>query len=298
MKGQIRKHGLNMIGIGTVSALLFAAACSHVNPEPKRVAAPLQHEQSKDELPTLRTNEVFDKEKYKGKLQLRYFHLKDPKVSAGDSYLIITPDGKAMLMDGGFANVGNQVVRYLDKLGIKDLDILYNTHPHPDHLGGFAEVLKTKEAKAYYRQSFDNNASAQYRNTIEQIERKNIPQKVLAAGDKFELGGDVKFEVLSPKKEALNDVIKTNDDATINFYSLVVKMTYKDTSFLFPGEHLQGQGSGTYRIIRGSAESGFCTCAAPWTHDVFLASVRQYGIAESNRAEQQYFQQPGYIEAL
>jgi len=88
----------------------------------------------------------------------------------------------------------------------------------------------------YYRQSFDNNASAQYRSTMEQIERKKIPQRVLAAGDTFTLGNDVTFEVLSPKKEALNDVIRTMDDATINFYSLVVKMTYKDTSFLFPGD--------------------------------------------------------------
>lgn len=236
MKEQIKKHGFKMAGVIAVSALLITAACAQINPEPKQAAAPAPSEPKKDEAPPLRTKEVFDTQKYKGMLQIRYFHLKDPKVATGDSYLITTPDGKNMLMDAGIAEAGKQVVKYLDDLGIKELDIAYNTHPHADHLGGYAEVLRAKDAKAYYRQSHDYTASSQYRNTISQVTRKNIPQKVLKAGDTFELGNEVKFEVLSPNESELNSVIKNNEASTINFYSLVLKMTYKDNSFLFPGD--------------------------------------------------------------
>ncbi|CAG7596248.1 hypothetical protein PAESOLCIP111_00074 [Paenibacillus solanacearum] len=236
MINQVKKHGMKFAGFVIVSALLITAACTQISPEPQQTAAPLPKEEQKDDAPPLRTKEVFDTEKYKGLLQIHYFHLKDTKVGTGDSYLITTPDGKNMLMDAGIASAGWQVVRYLDQLGIKELDAAYNTHPHTDHLGGFAEVLKAKDAKVYYRQSHEYTASSQYRNTIAQIERKKIPQKVLKTGDTFMLGNEVKFEVLSPNVENVNSVIKDNEAPTINFYSLVVKMTYKDTSFIFPGD--------------------------------------------------------------
>ncbi|CAG7618844.1 hypothetical protein PAECIP111802_00558 [Paenibacillus allorhizosphaerae] len=236
MMNQMKKHGIKMAGFLVVSALLATAACAQVNPEPQQTAAPLPKEEKADDAPQLRTKEVFDTAKYKGLLQIHYFHLKDTKVGTGDSYLITTPDGKNMLMDAGIASTGWQVVRYLDQLGIKELDAAYNTHPHTDHLGGYAEVLKAKDAKIYYRQSHEYTDSSQYRNTIAQVDKKKIPQKILKTGDTFMLGNEVKFEVLSPNVDNVNAVIKNNEASSINFYSLVVKMTYKDTSFIFPGD--------------------------------------------------------------
>ncbi|CAG7641328.1 hypothetical protein PAESOLCIP111_04219 [Paenibacillus solanacearum] len=235
MKDSIRRLGLKAAGVFSVSVLLIAAACAQVSPEPKQAAVPLPQEQTKNE-PELRTKEVFDVEKYKGMLTIRYFHLKDPKVGTGDSYLITSPDGKTMLIDGGIPDVGRQVVKYLDQLGVKTLDIVYNTHPHGDHLGGFAEILRVKDAKAYYMEHFEYTASNNYNKVIAQLDRKKIPKKMLEEGDTFELGNDVKFEVLSPKKGVLPAAIKDYDASTLNYYSLVVKMTYKDNTFLFPGD--------------------------------------------------------------
>ncbi|TVY05437.1 ComEC/Rec2 family competence protein [Paenibacillus cremeus] len=237
------KHGtkLKILAAVAISAVLIAVAWTKVDIEPKQTAtavepagAPAQ-EQKKEEAP-LRTKEVFDRAKDKGLLTIRYFNLKDLKVATGDSYLITSPDGQTMLMDAGIPETGKQVVGYLDQLGIQTLDIAFNTHPHSDHLGGFAEVLKVKNAKAYYMENFQYTVSGAYRNVMTQVEKKRIPIRTLEEGDTFELGSDVKFEVLSPKKGVLPEAIHNYDPATLNYYALVVKMTYKNNTFLFPAD--------------------------------------------------------------
>ncbi|CAG7597380.1 hypothetical protein PAESOLCIP111_00142 [Paenibacillus solanacearum] len=235
MKQYIRKHGLKAAGAVTIGALLITAACAKVNPEPVPAAAPAAQEAKKQEAP-LRTGEVFDKEKYKGQLTIRYFDLKDQKVGTGDSILITSPEGKTMLIDAGIADSGWQVVRYLDQLGIDTLDIALNTHPHSDHIGGYAEILKKKDAKAFYMENLPFPSSGAYRNAMAQVEKKKIPVTMLEEGDTFELGKELKFEVFSPKKGALPAAVTNYDATTLNFFSLVIKMTYRDNTFLFPAD--------------------------------------------------------------
>ncbi|CAG7644422.1 ComEC/Rec2 family competence protein [Paenibacillus allorhizosphaerae] len=50
------------------------------------------------------------------------------------------------------------------------------------------------------------------------------------------LGNDVKVELFGPPKGELPDAIQSYNDAKLNYYSIVVKLTYKNQSFLFPGD--------------------------------------------------------------
>ena len=63
-------------------------------------------------------------------------------VGQGDSIFIQTPSNKTILIDGGPPKAGKKVVAYLNKLGVKQIDLLIATHPDVDHIGGLRKVIK------------------------------------------------------------------------------------------------------------------------------------------------------------
>ena len=75
-------------------------------------------------------------------------------VGQGDSLLLITPEGKTMLVDGGgFGggprqapqdfDIGEEVVSpVLWSRGIRHLDVVALSHAHSDHMGGLPSVLR------------------------------------------------------------------------------------------------------------------------------------------------------------
>jgi competence protein ComEC len=74
-------------------------------------------------------------------------------VGQGDSLLVIFPNGKRMLMDGGgipafggrgasHLEIGEDVVApYLWERGIRDVDIVALSHAHDDHIGGLPALI-------------------------------------------------------------------------------------------------------------------------------------------------------------
>ena len=62
-------------------------------------------------------------------------------VGQGDSALIISPEGKTMLIDcGEYENI-DAVTGFLDKKGIDTIDVVIVSHPHTDHMGGMATIF-------------------------------------------------------------------------------------------------------------------------------------------------------------
>jgi beta-lactamase superfamily II metal-dependent hydrolase len=181
-----------------------------------------------------RTEQIFDPNKYKGLLTIRYFDLPGT-VATGDSILIQTPDGKTMLIDAGLPEAGTKVLEYLTKLGIKKLDAALNTHPHSDHIGGFASVASLKGIDKFYAEDLELPASKAYTNAIAMLKSKQVPIEYLKRGDTFRLGEHVTFEVLNPPAGELKGEPDPSLPA-INSSSLVVKMTYKNQAFLFSGD--------------------------------------------------------------
>ncbi len=217
-----------------IALSLLLMACT--DNQPQATPAPVAlSDPSPQIVPTVRTEQIFDKEAGKGQLTIRYFYL-DGDNLMGDSFLIVSPDGKTMLVDAGLPQVGPQVVEYLNKLGIDSLDIALNTHPHIDHIGGFATVAKEKLIKSFYMVNLPYTQSSAYNNAIAPMEAKKVPIKTLEEGDVFQLGEHVRFEVLSPPKDALPEAVKTFSAQEINDYSMVLRMTYGERSYLFTAD--------------------------------------------------------------
>ncbi len=227
--------------------VIFAAACGGTDAPSAETISPADAEnaatetnqeetgETEEKEPELRTAEVFDLEKHKGKLTVRYFYM-EGKEKTGDSILIVTPDDKTMLIDAGLKEGGQQVVKYLKNMGIDRLDVILNTHPHIDHLGGFPTIIQNFEIGEAYMINHPYPSSNSYNNFISAMKRKKITPVYLEEGDSFQLGEHIHIDVLNPAKGELPDAIQSYEARAINQFSMVFKLTYEDTSFLFTGD--------------------------------------------------------------
>lgn len=182
--------------------------------------------------------QVLASESDRGQLTVRYLDLEDSEPS-GDSIVIRSPDGRTMLIDAGTPAVGPQVVDALDRLGIDKIDIAVNTHPHPDHIGGFASVFRSIPVGTFYAVNLKPASWSSYVNAMAAARAKGIAPVYAEAGTTFRLGDEVRVEVLNPRKGELPGAVKQESDgelAEVNNASMVLLMTYRNTRFLFTGD--------------------------------------------------------------
>jgi beta-lactamase superfamily II metal-dependent hydrolase/ABC-type glycerol-3-phosphate transport system substrate-binding protein len=186
--------------------------------------------------PELQGRNLFIPNQYNGQLRIRYLNLVHNKQS-GDAILVQTPDNKTMLIDAGIPETKEQLLRYLDALNVNVIDAAVNTHPHIDHVGGFTEVAAKKQVKQVYRLNvLPDKWGDYYKNFVKIIQDKQIPDTFVEDGFEFQLGADVRVEVINPPKGALPNSLPNPDHIPVNNHSMVLKLTYKNQTFLFPAD--------------------------------------------------------------
>ena len=70
-------------------------------------------------------------------------------VGQGDSILLISPEGKTMLVDAGPKDAFDRIRTVLDAHGVTSLDMIVATHPHTDHIGSMTDVLNAYPVGTY-----------------------------------------------------------------------------------------------------------------------------------------------------
>ena len=136
---------------------------------------------------------------------------------------LVTCDNKTMLIDGGNAADSNLMYAYLKRNGITHLDYVIGTHAHEDHIGGLAGALNYATVGKVYcpTTSYDSKA---FTNFAKAVSNRGALITVPYSGMSFSLGG------------ATVKILAVNAAAGTNNTSIVLRITYGATSFLFTGD--------------------------------------------------------------
>ncbi len=150
-----------------------------------------------------------------------YVHYID--VGQGDSELVCC-NGEYMLIDAGEPDASDAVLEYLDRHGIDKLDYLVCTHSHSDHCGGLDAVVESLEVGTVFTSPYAGD-SPSYEIFTDAVYDAGLELTVPELGESYRLG-EASFSFIGP----VEDYDSTNDD------SLVMRLEYGDTSFLFTGD--------------------------------------------------------------
>lgn len=147
-------------------------------------------------------------------------------VGQGDS-ILIQVNNKNLLIDSGPKSDRKKLFSYLSSLYLDKLDYVIATHPHDDHIGNMAEVIKKYNVSKFYAPKVQSSTKT-FEQMIDALKSKNLKINVIKKGtNSIDLGENTKISVFSPIKDSYED---------LNNYSPVIKIEYGNTSFLFTGD--------------------------------------------------------------
>lgn len=161
--------------------------------------------------------------------KLRIFFI---DVGQGDSTLIITPDKKTVLIDGGGSDsfdVGEKVLLpYLLDRRILKIDYVLISHFDTDHCGGILTIMEKVKVK-----NIIISEQAEHSENYERFKKLMIHKKIrlieVKKGDKIKIGRYSEFKILFPTSRLLSE-------NPLNNNSIVAQFNYNNFKMLFTGD--------------------------------------------------------------
>lgn len=208
--------------------------------------------------------------------------------SQGQANLLILPNGKSMMIDMGPRRLSETIIKTMDNYNLTKLDAVISSHKHPDHTTGINEIIKENikiekvydSGKPHKKKTYDEKGRIdRIDEFLKLVKQKKIPFIKVQEGDEIHLDPDVKIEILNPP----NPLLEMGDSISNN--SIVVKLTYKNFSILFPGdiysiveEQLLGKNLNSNVLLlshhghKDASSKGFLKAVNP---DVSIVSTRK-----------------------
>lgn len=146
-------------------------------------------------------------------------------VGQGDCILIQSYD-KNLLIDSGPNTSSKKVIRYLHKHNIKKLDYIIATHPHEDHIGAMDDIISNFTVDNFFAPKIASN-NTDFLNLVTELSKKKKKINASKSGLEFNINENTKLTFLSPKEDNYDN---------LNNYSAVIKLQFKQISFLFTGD--------------------------------------------------------------
>jgi competence protein ComEC len=183
----------------------------------------------------------------------------------GDAILISSPAGKTVLIDAGDTTKGKAVVEALKRYNVQQLDYFIATHPHPDHIGGSAEVFKavkvlnvidngqgptvppsaapTPAAKKSAPPKSARSVSPKtpsvtkfYDDYKAAVSASNANYATATPGTKYDLGGGALLTVLAPSEPLFTREHMRTGGNEPNANSIVLRLDYGRFSMMLAGD--------------------------------------------------------------
>jgi len=150
-------------------------------------------------------------------------------VGQGDAIYIEAPNGKQMLIDSG---PDSKLLSSLTKImpfADRSIDMIIATHPDSDHIGGFPVFLDNYKVGSIIENGSISDTKI-YSSLEEKISKKKINKIIAHRGMHIILDEEknIYLDILFPDRDALE--MDSNDA------SIVGKLTYGETSFMFMGD--------------------------------------------------------------
>ena len=147
-------------------------------------------------------------------------------VGQGDSIFIELPNDETMLIDAAESYQSENIINYLKNLNYKKIDYVIGTHPHTDHIGGLKDIINTFEIGKIYMPKVVSTTKT-YESLLMAIKDKNLKINTAKAGTSIIDTDALKINILAPNNSTYTE---------LNNYSVVTKITYGTTKFLFMGD--------------------------------------------------------------
>ncbi|MEZ3166296.1 lamin tail domain-containing protein [Halorubrum ejinorense] len=205
------------------------------------------------------------------------------------STLIIEPDGETMLVDTGHYNDdGEYVIDYLQRHDITRIDHLVTSHNDADHIGGNAAIIDYYETEADgVGAVYDPGIAAStqtYGEYLDAIEEHDVTLYETREGDSLAFGA-VTVDVLGPPEPYLENEARNEN-------SIVLKLTYGETSFLLSGDAEDDQeaylveryGEQLQSTVLKAGHHG----SASSSSEAFLDAVQPEAVVVSSAYDSQY----------
>jgi competence protein ComEC len=183
----------------------------------------------------------------------------------GDSILITAPSGRTVLIDAGDTTKGKNVVEALKRNNIQQLDYFIATHPHPDHIGGAAEVFKAVKVLNVIDNGQPPSVAALAAPTPKQgtnakkpapppktnkttsltkfyddykaaVSSSGAHYESAKPGTKYDLGGGALLTILAPSEPLFTKDKMTTGGNEANANSIVARLDYGSFSMMLAGD--------------------------------------------------------------
>jgi len=151
-------------------------------------------------------------------------------IGQGDAELIKTPSGQNILIDGG---PDNTVIRRLGENMAwwdRTIDLMILTHPHDDHVNGLNDVLERYKVKKILYTGVIHNSPG-YIKWLQKIRDDRVPLMIVDRPQTISLGENCRLNILYPRSSLAGKGIEN-----LNNSSIVVKLVYGESKFLFTGD--------------------------------------------------------------
>ena len=108
-----------------------------------------------------------------------------------DAY-VLECDGETMILDGG--KNASYLTAFLAEYGISHVDMIFNSHPHDDHIDAVYNAIRngkltTDVFYSPFRENYSDASDTFQKRTVRLLAEKGIIYRQIFSGDEFQLGG-------------------------------------------------------------------------------------------------------------